>query len=147
MLGLAPGVFSLIVGYGILFGLSNGLAYSLSLELSAEAMAGHPAKGIGLATAIYGMGAVLSAQLLSVALTYISMKQVFLLLAGVIVAFGIVAAMLSLRGGRAERQPATAAPAAAGHHALFLWSYYFLVALSGLMIIAHAPAIVTAVSQ
>jgi OFA family oxalate/formate antiporter-like MFS transporter len=141
-LGLAGGASSaagLLVGFGLLYGLANGIAYATSLALAASAMPGRESQAMGLATAAYGLGAVLCAQLFDAALGRLPVALILLSLAPVILAVCLAGAALI-----SSKQPAPAAAArrhAATRPLLVLWFSYFLGAFAGLMVLAHAPAI------
>ena len=45
----------LITGFGLMYGLANGIAYAMSLGIAAAAMPGREAQAMGLATATYGL--------------------------------------------------------------------------------------------
>ena len=57
----AASIAVLIVGYGLVFGASNGLGYAFSLQQGAEANPDRRGFGIGLVTAAYALGAALGA--------------------------------------------------------------------------------------
>ena len=141
--GLGLGAF--FIGYGLVFGLSNGLAYALFIDRAAVAAPGRRGFAIGAATATYGLGAVLFSQLLApIASHGAPLTALWLMAAATMLAGG--GAMLLFAGSpAAARASASAAPPASAPPGLFgLWLVYFLGAFGGLMAIAHAMAILTA---
>lgn len=131
----------LIAGFGILYGLANGVAYGTSLGLAADAMPGRAATGIGLATAAYGLGAMLFGQGFALLLD-LGVAELFLALAVLLLAcccFG--AALVGTQPDGAQDSPEKGTMASAHGGIGLLWLTYVLGACSGLMVIAHAPAI------
>ena len=136
----------LLIGFGLIFGLANGFAYALSLTLAADACPGREATGLGIATAAYGAGAVLFAQLFALIVTVLGVASVFLVLAVILMATCLAGALLS--GAEGEASPKTAPVRTTGKAPAIvpLWGTYLLGAFSGLLIIAHAPGIAGAES-
>lgn len=137
----ASGAAGLLVGYGLMFGLANGVAYAMSLSIAAAAMPGRAARGMGLATAAYGLGAVLSAQLFAACLQRLQVGVLLFLLAPAVMLACAGAAALPTDGApqaTASRPTGGATPAGL----LRLWAAYLVGAFAGLMVLAHAPAIV-----
>lgn len=140
---LATGLASLIFGFGLLYGLANGIGYATSLELAAAALPGREAKGIGLATAAYGLGSMAFALIFALLLPA-GIAFIFLALA-VVLSIACLAGF-SLAGREIKLAPVSPSqdrthPARGG---LLLWIIYLLGAFSGLMVIAHAPALALA---
>ena len=131
----------LLLGFGLMYGLANGVAYAMSLGIAAAAMPGREAQAMGLATAIYGLGAVLCAQLFSAALGGMHVAVIFLVLAPVV--FAICAIGAALIQGDAPVSPPSVegGPQVIPRSLRFLWFSYLLGVFSGLMVLAHAPAI------
>jgi len=131
----------LLLGFGLMYGLANGVAYAMSLGIAAAAMPGREAQAMGLATAIYGLGAVLCAQLFSSALGGMHVPVIFLVLAPVV--FAICALGTALIQGDTPVGPRSVEgiPQVIPGSLRLLWFSYLLGAFSGLMVLAHAPAI------
>ena len=136
----------LLIGFGLAFGLANGFAYAVSLSLAADASPGREAAGLGIATAAYGAGAVVLAQVFALVLPFLGIAEVFLGLAVVLLAACLAGALLSGTGREASPDINTARPAAEWRSLLPLWVTFLLGAFSGLLILAHAPAIAGAAS-
>jgi len=138
------------LGYGVVFGGVNGVAYSLFLDRAAAALPARPGFAIGLVTAVYGAGAAASAQWEAWMLQGGSSEQVLQWLA---VALFAASALAAGGFGSGERvalgHPAAelATPAVPGLELGFFWLVYFLGAAGGLMAIAHAVPIVDALTD
>jgi len=133
----------LLIGFGLVFGLVNGVAYAQSLTLAADASPGREATGLGIATAAYGAGAVFFAQTFSWILPVMGVSAVFLMLAVFLLAACLCGALLS---GEVQRKGGAGATVTEARGVLPLWGTYLLGAFSGLLIIAHAPGIAGAAS-
>ncbi|MEI7601529.1 MAG: MFS transporter [Aestuariivirga sp.] len=131
----------LLLGFGVMYGLANGFAYAMSLGIAAAAMPGREAQAMGLATAIYGLGAVLCAQLFSAALGGMHVAIIFLVLAPVVFAICAMGAALIQRDAPVSPPSVEGVPQVIPRSLRFLWFSYLLGAFSGLMVLAHAPAI------
>jgi MFS family permease len=131
----------LLLGFGLMYGLANGIAYAMALSIAARAMPGREAQAMGLATAIYGLGAVLCAQLFNAALGSLHVALMFFALAPVILATCILGAALVPQASGGGQAPETDLSSARPRALLILWISYLLGAFSGLMVLAHAPAI------
>lgn len=136
-----PGGFTLLLGFGALYGLANGAAYGLSMNLAAQAMPGRAAMGMGLATAAYGLGAVLFAQLFAALLPAAPVGGLMLILALVLLLVCGLAALLAGEEAAASGNEAAAGNPIVGPSVLPLWTCYLLGAFSGLMVLAHAPGV------
>jgi OFA family oxalate/formate antiporter-like MFS transporter len=131
---------ALIAGLGVLFGFANGIGYALFLERSAAAMPRSRGLALGIATAAYGLGAMLFSVVLDASARAWSARGALLLLSGTVLAAGMLAASAFLGTGRRSHDtpPSTRAPAAG---MLLLWLVYLLGATGGLMAIGHAAGI------
>lgn len=146
--GLGLGGF--FIGYGLVFGLSNGLAYALFIDRAAAAAPERRGFAIGAATATYGLGAVLFSQLLAPIANHGAPLAALWLMAAAIMLAGGGAMLLFAEPPAAARASAATAhaapppPASSPRGLSGLWLVYFLGAFGGLMAIAHAMAILTA---
>ena len=143
------GLLSVQIGYGVVFGFSNGLGYALALQIAARAIPAKAATSIGAVTAVYALGAMVFAQLFQGAIAKGGFQSALTLIAIIMLLVGLVgaaAARLSritlAQDGRAVA-PATAA--GAGKLTVLLWLGYGSGCLAGLMAIGHAAGIVQAV--
>ena len=131
----------LLLGFGLMYGLANGVAYAMSLGIAAAAMPGREAQAMGLATATYGLGAVLCAQLFSVALGGMHVAVIFLVLASVVFAICVLGAALIQEDAPINLPSVEGMPQSFPRSLRLLWFSYLLGAFAGLMVLAHAPAI------
>jgi predicted MFS family arabinose efflux permease len=137
-----------LFGYGVVFGLANGAAYSLFLDRAADAMPSAKGRSAGIVTATYGLGAAAAAPLLGLALRQMPMPQVLGGLAAIMALVGVIAGCLFRQASGGDSIPGGQRhPVRAGHFVPWLWLVYFLGAASGLMIIAHAAGIAAAQDQ
>ena len=151
----------LIVGYGLVFGTSNGIGYAFSLQQGAEANPDRRGMAIGLVTAAYALGAAMGALFLDARIEAAGAQSAMRSLAVVIVGAGVLSALLLATGARVvptPDQPPVARPligigrvTLAGPTTLDmrldrrliarLWGAYGLATLAGLMALGHAAAI------
>ncbi len=136
----------LLIGFGAMFGLANGVGYSLFLRQASVAMPVRSGLAIGIATAAYAMGAmVFSWVLASLAAAGDARPALFAMAAGVALA-GAIGWKAFDRSLRAPSTGSGGVRTAIGHDNWAitgrLWLIYLLGATGGLMSIAHAGGIV-----
>ena len=143
-LALATGesVWLVILGFGVLFGLANGLAYGSSLQVVQHAVPRRTGLLTGIAVSSYMLGSVVGSPLLGTVLEVASYRRTFWMLAAYLAAAGVLA-FLVLRWSRIDRclthretEPLQSG-ASFGAMAI-LWSVFFLSSLVGVMVLAHA---------
>ncbi len=137
----SPSPAALLAGYGILFGAANGVAYALSLSAAAAAMPGRESFAMGLATAAYGLGAMLSAQIFDSALAVAPLSALFVAMAVASLAISGLGAVLIAQQEQSGRVVMKGRPSPHPRRIWLLWAAYLCGAFAGLMTIAHAPAI------
>ena len=139
--GLLSRYAGLVFGFGALYGVANGIAYSLSLILAARSMPGREGTAIGMTIAAYGLGAVLFAQIFELCLQLMAMPA--LLLAMGILSLTTCCLAGFLAGfGRSKSQHRDSRTIEASRPSLLpLWICYCFAAFAGLMILAHGPSI------
>lgn len=138
---MASSLSGLLIGFGLMYGFANGIAYAASLSLAAASMPGRESQAIGLATAAYGFGAVLCAQFFARALPSLHVATLLLILASIILSACFLSAVL-VQGQPGDSSQVEPGKSHAGIRPLLvLWFSYLLGAVSGLMVLAHAPAI------
>jgi OFA family oxalate/formate antiporter-like MFS transporter len=133
------------LGFGVLFGFCNGVAYSLFLARATAALPAAPGLAAGMVTAAYGLGAAGFAQLLGLGLAQSGWAEVLYGLAAAILLAGLAAA--ALFGNDAAVSGAAAASRPPAVFTAWLWLVYFLGASGGLMVIAHAAGIAAAATS
>ena len=138
-----PGLNSCLLGYGLVFGFCNGLAYSITLEQAADSAPGESGLRVGLATAAYGAGAATYSYVLGSMATQEGTTSALVLLATHLLAASLVAGSLfhpakdSLALGSEMGASFVKSKVAFAR----LWLIYFLGACGGLMAIAHGSSI------
>jgi len=138
----AESIWLIFLGFGILFGLANGFAYSSSLQVVQLASPHRRGLVTGIAVASYMLGTAAGSPLLNAVTRFWSYRWAMLILAAYLVAAGTAAFLLLRRSGigasidHAMTEDAkTAAPF--GPIAV-LWLLFFLSSLVGVMTLAHA---------
>ncbi len=131
----------LLLGYGMVFGLANGLGYAFALQRSAEANPGSAGKALGLTTAAYALGAALAAILLDGPIKDHGPTYGLRLLALVVGLAGLAAVCL-VGSGRSVSLADRESALADWRVVRGLWSSYGLAVLAGLMVLGHAATIV-----
>lgn len=152
---VAEDVERLLLGYGVLFGLANGVGYGLSLHVASQVTSRWRGFAVGAVVAAYAGGAALAAPLLAWLLEARGIASTLGLLAGSFLILAAVCGWL-LRGSQATGMPPSGARrpdgTLAGHAKampwfgrvfLLLWLGYALGASAGLMMIGHAAALVS----
>jgi OFA family oxalate/formate antiporter-like MFS transporter len=138
--------FALLIGFGVIFGASNGVGYALSIR-SAGLVPDRAGVGIGVVTAAYCSGAMAFSHFLSYFATPGSYATGLIGLALLMAIAGGVASLLLSTArlpdiGRSHRAPEFLP----GEMRLVarVWIVYFLGLVGGLMALGHAAAIVAA---
>jgi MFS transporter, OFA family, oxalate/formate antiporter len=143
-LALAAGdsVWLVILGFGVLFGLANGLGYGSSLHVVQVAAPHRTGLFTGIAVSSYMLGSVIGSPLLGAVLEVSSYRSAFWILAAYFAAAGTLAFVLLQRsrvGGRlAHRETEPLQPPASRGAMTSLWLVFFLSSLVGVMVLAHA---------
>jgi MFS family permease len=144
---LAASTASAWLGYGVLFGLADGLGYALAIERAAAAWPARRGLAVGIVTATYAGGAALAAPLLAIAADSGGATAALLWLAAVLLLSCAVSAALFRSAPFApptfSRQ--ASAPPALDRTQGLLWCGYLAGAMAGLMVIGHAGGIMAAI--
>ncbi len=149
-LGLAlpainPSASFLYAGYGFLFGVANGLGYSLALQMALNVWTQRPGFATGFAISAYAMGGVVWAHLAAV-LTPFGLATTLASMAAAAGLSGILAAAAyQVAGVALAKRPQTSERL--GRPPMWfvgLWLGFFLGASAGLMALGHAAAIIIA---
>ncbi len=144
----APGLVVLGLGYGVLFGLGSGFAYSVMLQATNLVLAHRRGLANGFGIGLFAAGSILFAQLFGWAVEAVGVRQT---LAGLALLFAVVtviaAALLAASrvGVEAAASLRMAGPDPHGP-ALFwlIWTGFLLGAGAGLMAISQAAGMVVA---
>jgi OFA family oxalate/formate antiporter-like MFS transporter len=141
--GIATSLSIVWIGYSLIFGLSNGLGYGFGLQIAAQVNPGREGLAMGIVTAAYALGAVVSPALFDQAVISGGFSKAMNGLAIILIFVGIISAFLmwlvNAKFQLSERQ--TLKPTASTHNQPLLWLAYFGGVLAGLMVIGHAAEI------
>ncbi len=150
--GLVHSLPALIVGYGVIFGLAVGLAYSLCLQAANIELPVRRSLATSLAVSSFAGAGLLWPKLLTLAIDWQGPHTAMLVCAGVFVVVGIAAALLLTAAG--AQAPGARDALDSGLFTdfltdkprvfLFLWLGFVLMGLGGLMVISHSAGIVGA---
>lgn len=144
----AGGLAQLALGYGVLFGLSWGVAYVLLLQIVNLAVTSHRGLVNGYMVSLFPMGAMLAAPLFGWGIRVVGVRVTLAAFALVLLVTGLVSAWLTARSGVALPVAATGVALEAGERrrAVFwrLWLIFFLAASSGLMVLSQSAGIIAA---
>lgn len=144
--GVADTIIVVWIGYGFMFGAANGLGYGFGLQFAARANPGFPGLAMGVVTAAYALGAALSPYGFQRALEFGGFPSTMFSLAIMILATGIIAALLIYRSNAryaeagAESNPGTLN----SQHVTLIWISYGTAVFAGLMVIGHAASLAVA---
>lgn len=134
---------TVIVGYGLLFGLGCGLTYNVSLQAGLRALPNNPGLANGLIISAFAAGGVLAATLLEMSVAANGVRATFWLLAISVSATGLAAMfLLAISGIHLPRQQMRSAGPSTSNILLICWPGFFLGALAGVLSIGHAAAII-----
>lgn len=129
------------IGFSLFFGLANGIGYGFGLQISAQANQGREGMAMGVVTAAYALGAVVSPILFERSLTNGGFQSAMTGLAFTLLGVGLMSAMM-MRGIHyiATRHASHSADATGIWP---IWLAYFGGVMAGLMVIGHAAGIAT----
>ncbi len=145
---LAEGWGWLVLGYSLVFGLSNGFGYGYCLQLAGQVLPGSRGFAMGAVTATYAVGSVIFAFFGGRYIDKGSVETLLFLLALSILFAGILAAaLLAAAGARfvesgTDRSSSSFAPRFIA--VLRYWLAYLSAVFAGLMAIGHAAGIALA---
>ncbi len=134
------------LGYGVLFGLANGLGYGFGLQLAAHANPGREGIAMGVVTAAYALGAVTASYLFASA---VEVSGFGLAMAGLAVSLLMAwpICVVILESGGAKFIPPEKPELGAlysNRKLIGIWIGYGAGVSAGLMVIGHAAGIATA---
>lgn len=101
---------------------------------------------MGLATAAYGLGAVLFAQFFGTLIGFLEMRSLLFIWAAILLVVCMVGATLTRTAAPDVKATDTHSASSSVAGVFWLWATYLLGAFGGLMILAHAPNIAIALS-
>lgn len=135
------------IGYGVLFGVANGVGYGFALQATALVLPDRSGLAASIAVTAYALGPALLAPALEWSVRAAGVLETFAI-AGALTA-AVAAAQLPLLAGLRLPAPAPAGDAPARARVArrtfwLLWLGFLLSAAAGLIALAHAAALVTA---
>jgi MFS family permease len=136
------------LGYGVLFGVANGVGYAFALQATALVLPERTGLAASISVTAYALAPAVLAPLLDDRLRTSGALDTFALLAGLTAA--VAAAQLPLLAGvRLAPAPQAAEDArpssGSGRTFWLLWGSFLLASAAGLLAFAHAAALVSAV--
>jgi OFA family oxalate/formate antiporter-like MFS transporter len=132
------------LGYSLLFGLANGLGYGFALQISAQSNLENKGFVMGLVTASYALGSVLSPWPLAFVLNNFGLMWAMLSLTlALFVIMPVVSGLLYWSRAQLHVSPPDnkQSPRVNQQVIFFFWLAYGLAVMAGLMAIGHATAI------
>lgn len=146
--GLGDSLWWVGIGYGVLFGATNGIGYSLALQAASSTINNSRGLAIGFIIACYALGTVLWVPTFSFAITTLGVRTTLVAGAVIFLAIAFLVFGLFLLANTDLRQVATPSNDSISvlRHQTFwlLWSEFFCVSVVGLMTIGHAAGLVAA---
>jgi MFS family permease len=135
------------IGYGVLFGVANGVGYGFALQATALVLPDRSGLAASIAVTAYALGPALLAPALEWSVRAAGVLETFAI-AGALTA-AVAAAQLPLLAGLRLPAPAPGGDAPARARVArrtfwLLWLGFLLSAAAGLIALAHAAALVTA---
>ena len=143
----ADGLAQLVLGYGVLFGLGGGVAFTTLQQGMNQAVRERTGLANGYYVSLYPLGAMIGAPLLGWAIAALGMRAALALLAATVLLACIVAAWLYHAAGLRMRDPGTpAARVDDPRRDVFarLFVVFFLAAAAGLTVLSQAAGILRA---
>jgi OFA family oxalate/formate antiporter-like MFS transporter len=147
---LGPSIHFVWLGSGVIFGVTTGIGYGLSMQVAGRAWPERLGLASGLSVAAFGGSPVIAAPLLAFALENLPVRTVYGLIALALVAGGIASGLLLRRAGISARpRPSPSGqsgPVRAGRGVfLLLWAGYFFGNLACMLTVSHGAAMVVSV--
>ncbi|MFK7941079.1 MAG: hypothetical protein AB8B82_16990 [Roseovarius sp.] len=141
--GTAGSLAGVWLGYSLVFGAANGLGYGFGLQIAAQVNPGREGLAMGVVTAAYALGSVVSPAVFETALISGGFAQAMNSLALCLIGVGVLSAgLMSLAQARFQSTAPNPDHPSPGLHKLgLLWLAYFGGVMAGLMVIGHAAGI------
>jgi MFS transporter, OFA family, oxalate/formate antiporter len=138
----ADSIWLVLLGFGALFGLSNGLVYGVSLRVAQQTTEARRGLLTGIAVSSYMLGSAAGTPLLSAAMTLWNYRAAMLILAGYLAAAGFLAYLLlrwsQTGSGQYGPTPDSVDSSPTIRELAILWTAFLLSSLVGVMTLAHA---------
>ena len=140
--------WSVFVGYSVLFGTANGIAYGYVLQLVGRAMPDHRGFAMAAVTAAYAVGSVVFSLLLAWRVESTSLSSALVNMGIIVISGGILSAIIMKKSGVSYNltdpasEPISATQQPQKSMITLLWVAYGCAVLAGLMAIGHAAGII-----
>jgi MFS family permease len=138
----AGSIWLILLGFGALFGFSNGLVYGISLQVAQQATATQRGLLTGVAVSSYMLGSAVGTPLLSASVTLWNYRATMLILAGYLAVSGVSAYLLlrqsQIGSSSSGQMPVPAESGPNARDIAILWTAFLLNSAIGLTILAHA---------
>ena len=143
----AQGYASLLVGYGLMFGIGGGICFIVMQQAVNQAAETTSGLVNGYLVALYPLGAMLGAPIFGWAIEAYGLRVTLAGLATTVITTATIAAAMLYAGGIRLHDPHADTPSAASSERgvfLRLFSVFFLAAAAGLTVLSQAAGIVQA---
>ncbi|MBT6117686.1 MAG: MFS transporter [Rhodospirillaceae bacterium] len=147
---VGPSIHFVWLGAGVVFGVTTGVGYGLSMQVAGRAWPARLGLASGLSVAAFGGSPVIAAPLLTFALENLPVRTVYGLIALALVTGGVASGLLlrySRVSARPRPGPAKRDGKARGRRGVFalLWIGYFSGNLAAMLTVSHGAAMVVSV--
>jgi MFS transporter, OFA family, oxalate/formate antiporter len=144
----AGGLFLVMIGYGVLFGIGGGIAYIVVQQGVNMMVRSHKGLINGYIVGLYPAGAMIAAPLFGWAIGLWGLRIMLAGLATTLAVSGLISIWLVIYAGvRLQTHSAgTPSPPPAGRALIFwqMWTVFFLAAAAGLTVLSQAAGIIAA---
>lgn len=138
----ADSIWFVLLGFGALFGFSNGIVYGISLQVAQQAGTARRGLLTGIAVSSYMLGSAVGTPLLGASVVHWDYRATMLILAGYLAASGMLAYLLLPRSQFDARISDPTPPGAeltpTTRDIVILWTVFLLSSVVGVMTLAHA---------
>ena len=139
---VAGSIWLVLLGFGVMFGFSNGLVYGVSLQVAQRTTETRRGLLTGIAVSSYMLGTAAGTPLLSASLTLWNYRVTLLILAAYVAASGFLAYLLlrwPQNGSRSSGPTQSSVETSPSARDLaILWTVFLLSSVVGVMTLAHA---------
>jgi OFA family oxalate/formate antiporter-like MFS transporter len=138
----AGSIWLILLGFGALFGLSNGFVYGISLQVAQQTTATQRGLLTGIAVSSYMLGSAIGTPLISASVTLWNYRVTMLILAGYLAVSGVLACLFLRRSpigsSSSGQMPAAAESRPNARDMAILWTAFLLSSAVGVTTLAHA---------
>ncbi len=144
--GFATSIWGIWLGFGLVFGLANGIGYGFSLQIAARSSPAKEGLAMGIITASYAMGAAVAPVVLSTLQSNYGFAGSMGSLAMLLLVVLPIASTLIWQSGISFDAPdkSHVDQVAGSRRELILWLAYGGGVIAGLMVIGHAAGVAQA---